>query len=71
MTNFIQALDGELYDIAPITFTLPSKFEASRLHEYMSKHKNTTYISKPQAGSQGDGMNLFKEMKDLPITIDN
>lgn len=60
-----------MYEIAPITFTLPSKIEANRLNEYMIGHKGATYISKPQAGSQGDGMNLFKEIKDLPVSIEN
>jgi hypothetical protein len=31
MTNFIQSLDPEQYDIAPLTFTLPCKLEAQRL----------------------------------------
>ena len=47
MTNFIQALNPEVYDIAPVTFTLPSKFEGNRLIEYMGHHKGATYIVKP------------------------
>lgn len=37
----------------------------------MQSHKSATYIVKPPAGSQGDGMNVFKELKDLPCSIEN
>ena len=37
----------------------------------MGQHKGATYIVKPQAGSHGDGMNLFKELKDLPVSLEN
>lgn len=43
----------------------------NRLTEYMANHKNQTYIAKPQVGSQGDGMALFKEIKDIPYSMEN
>ena len=32
----------------------------------MKKFPNATFIAKPQVGAQGDGICLFKTMKDLP-----
>jgi len=55
-------------EIAPLTFTLPHKYEAQRLSDYMSAH-DCTYISKPDEGSQGDGMQIFKTIKDLPLGL--
>jgi hypothetical protein len=36
-----------MFDFAPPTFTLPSKYEKARLDEYMAAHKNITFIAKP------------------------
>jgi hypothetical protein len=70
MMKFAQEICPE-FDFVPQTFTLPSKTEALRLEEYMSKHKDATYIAKPQVGSQGDGMALFNELRDLPYGLDS
>ena len=71
MTNLIQTIDSDSYEVAPITFTFPSQFEQNRLQEYMSQNKSAVFIVKPQAGSQGSGINIFKEIKDLPVSIDS
>lgn len=51
MMNFASAFNQEIFDFAPPTFTLPSKYEKARLDEYMAAHKNITFIAKPQVGS--------------------
>jgi len=53
----------------PATFTLPGKFEAQRLEEYMSANKGAFYIAKPQNGGQGDGMHIFKDWKDVSGSV--
>ena len=70
MAKIAQLIDPEGFSFIPPTFTLPSKFDAKRLQEYMSKHKGVTYIAKPQVGAQGDGMALFKEFKELPYSME-
>lgn len=70
VAQMIQGSDEEEFDFVPPTFTLPSKFDSIRLKEYMAKHKNATYIAKPQVGAQGEGMALFKELSDLPTGMD-
>ena len=71
MTNFISALDPKQYDRAPLTWSLTSKYEVKRLQEYISSHKKASFIVKPNAGCQGDGMMIFKDLKDLHVSIDN
>ena len=70
MTKIAQLIDREAFSFIPPTFTLPSKFDAKRLDEYMCQNKGVTYIAKPQVGAQGDGMALFKEFRELPYSME-
>jgi hypothetical protein len=51
MMKVANRIGGDDFDFVPPTFTLPNKSEASRLDEYMAKHRNATFIAKPQVGS--------------------
>lgn len=70
MTNFIYNIDPGTYHIAPLTFTPDCKYECQRLNDYMANYKSASYILKPKAGSQGDGAYIFKDFKDLPVTLE-
>lgn len=67
--NFGTAED-ETYGFVPPTFTLPGSQEMARLDAYMKAHPKATFIAKPQVGSQGDAISLFKELRDLPYGLD-
>lgn len=67
--NFGTAKD-ETYGFVPPTFTLPGSQEMARLDAYMKAHPKATFIAKPQVGSQGDAISLFKELRDLPYGLD-
>ena len=69
MMKFISTQSEDDYDLMPATFTLPGKFEAQRLEEYMSANKGAFYIAKPQNGGQGDGMHIFKDWKDVSGSV--
>jgi hypothetical protein len=56
-------LNPNAFDFIPPTFVLPQ--EETKLKEYMKKHPNACYIGKPQSGAKGDGIFLFRELKDL------
>jgi hypothetical protein len=51
MMKVAYQIAGDDFDFVPPTFRLPNKSEASRLDVYMAKHKNATFIAKPQVGS--------------------
>jgi len=53
----------ESFDFYPQTFLLPQDFE--RLKKFKTENKKTLLIAKPTSGSQGDGIILFKTLKDL------
>lgn len=51
MAKMAQLINAEAFGFIPPTFTLPSKFEAQRLDEYMAANKGVTFIAKPQVGA--------------------
>ena len=60
MMQFAELLYPESFDIVPPTFSFPSKSELARFDAYAKKYKKATFIAKPQVGSQGDSIQLFK-----------
>ena len=56
-------MDPEGYDFVPPTFNYPA--EEKRLAAYMKKHPNICFIGKPQASAKGNGIFLFRDLKDL------
>lgn len=69
--QFCSDLDPDTFDFVPPTFKLPSQKDEIRFAEYQKKYPNATYIAKPQVGSQGDSISLFKTLRDLPYTLSN
>ncbi len=62
--NKFQEYFPENYDFYPKTFLLPE--ETADLQEYMKSNPNKTFVAKPTAGCQGDGIILIKKFQDLP-----
>ena len=60
LMQFAACLYPENFDIVPPTFSFPSKTEFARFDAYANKYKKATFIAKPQQGSQGDSIQLFK-----------
>ena len=71
MMNFCMQIDPKGYDMIPPSFNLSLTSENKRFEAYQADHKDAIYIAKPQAGAQGDNIALFKELRDLPFTLDN
>ena len=61
--------DSENYSFVPPTFELPNPADEAKFAAYKKKNPGATFIAKPQVGSQGDAICLFKEMKDLPYGV--
>jgi len=55
--------DEDAFDFVPPTFLWPEHKDA--LSKYIKKNPGACYIGKPEAGAQGDGMFLFKDIKDI------
>lgn len=60
-------LDPEAFDFVPPQFVYPR--ESERLKAYMKDNKNALYIGKPQGGSQGDSMILFRQLNELDLKL--
>ena len=61
------AIDPEAFDFVPPTFVFPQ--DASSFKNYAAKHKNATFIAKPESGAQGDNIQLFKDLKTVPSSL--
>jgi len=48
----------------PPQFNFPQDIEIFK--QYMSEQKKATYIAKPVASAQGDGIILFKQLNEVP-----
>ena len=68
LTKIAQSLDPESYDFIPPTFVLPGP-DLVRFNEYKRAHPNATFIAKPDDGSGGDAIVLFKNLNDLPSRL--
>ena len=42
----------------------------ARFNAYKTKHPNATFIAKPDDAGQGDGIILFKELRELPFALE-
>lgn len=58
----------KVFNFVPRSFLLPRDRDA--LETYMAK-PNKTFICKPRAGSQGAGIVIVKNFKDLPSFVVN
>ena len=67
--QFCSDLDPEAFDFVPQTFEFPSQKDEVRFAAYQKKHPDATFIAKPQVGSQGDSIYLFKEIRELPYVL--
>jgi hypothetical protein len=57
--NRLQRYFPEAYSFCPKTYVIPP--DTKRMAEDMGTgHSHKTYIFKPSAGSQGEGIHLFK-----------
>ena len=61
-------IDPEGFDFIPPTFVLPGP-DLARFNAYKKKHPNATFIAKPDDGSGGDAIVLFKKLSDLPTRM--
>jgi len=68
LMEFSRDLAPEEYDFIPPTYNLP--MDAKRFHTYMKAHPGAVYIAKPQAGSKGDEIALFQDLRDLPYGLE-
>ncbi|CAD8067255.1 unnamed protein product [Paramecium primaurelia] len=60
LNKFAQYFPDE-YQFFPKTYIIPDEFD-----KFQKEYKSTrTYIAKPDAGSQGDGIYLIKNLKDI------
>lgn len=55
------------YDFFPRTFLIPE--DVDEFKDFCKNNKNKLFISKPSGGCQGDGIKVFNNFKDLPISV--
>ena len=67
--KFCSDVDAEAFDFVPPTFMFPNTKDEARFDVYQKKHPNATFIAKPQVGSQGDSICLFKQLRELPYLL--
>eukprot|EP00929_Paragymnodinium_shiwhaense_P076908 TRINITY_DN39592_c0_g2_i1.p1 TRINITY_DN39592_c0_g2~~TRINITY_DN39592_c0_g2_i1.p1 ORF type:complete len:650 (+),score=178.78 TRINITY_DN39592_c0_g2_i1:11-1960(+) len=72
--NLARMMDGcrtlvpeDTFDFNPQTWVLPEQL--AECHAVLAKAKNTTFIVKPEDGSQGDGIFLIQGVRDLEIKL--
>lgn len=53
-----------MYDFVPRTFNFPQ--DAFEFDKYQAANKKATFIAKPQGGCMGDGICVFKDIKNVP-----
>lgn len=65
LTKIAFDLDPQGFDFIPTTFVLPGDDHA-KFVAYKRAHPNVTFIAKPDDGSGGDAIVLFKSLNELP-----
>ena len=55
---------ADKYDFVPRTFNIPG--DEYEFDQYKNANKKATFIAKPQGGCMGDGIAIFKNLKDVP-----
>ena len=65
MMRIAQEIDPEGFNFIPPTFVLPGS-DLAKFEAYRKAHLNATFIAKPDDGSGGDAIALFKKLSDLP-----
>lgn len=66
-TKLCTELQPDAFSFIPPSFEYPC--EAGRLEAYMKKNPGCCFIAKPQSGSQGEAMLLFRDKKELDLTL--
>ena len=64
-----RAFFPEEFDFFPRTWLIPE--EINELESYMKDHPEEIFISKPTAGSQGDGILLLRKFSELSMSMSN
>jgi hypothetical protein len=56
-------MNAEASDFVPPQFNYPE--DRSKLVDYMKTHKNCCFIAKPECSAQGEGIIVFRDLKEL------
>ena len=57
------------FDFIPITFDIQERKDQASFIDYQAKNPKATFIAKPQASQQGNGITLFRELHELPFAL--
>jgi hypothetical protein len=71
LMNLCMRVNPKGYDMIPPSFNLSLAGDRKRFDTYQQDKKDCVYIAKPQVGAQGDNIALFRDLKDLPFTLEN
>ena len=66
VVNVMQLLFPKNFNFLPKSWPIPSQYAAFCHYVFTGNRKNEYYILKPDEGSQGDGIYLFKNPTDIP-----
>ena len=66
LMNFPFKFKPNEFDFTPISFDIQDRKDLANFNDYQAKNPKATFIAKPPASLQGNGIFLFRELDEIP-----